>query len=102
MSGRPVTVLLFLLIGGLGAPAASASSWPLLRSQALLCFQSNRLSACEAALLQAEALARSASSRSAYDCQTLLLGLQSDLIMQQLGDGRGDAAVEELAATARG
>ena len=37
-----------------------------------------------------------AAARSAYPCQALLLGLQADLIMQQLGQGRGEQALTDL------
>ena len=50
----------------------------------------------------AETLQRSASSREAFPCQTLLLGLQADLIMQQLGEGRGANALNDLQATISG
>ena len=43
-----------------------------------------------------------AAARSAYPCQALLLGLQADLIMQQLGQGRGEQALTDLGRIVRG
>jgi hypothetical protein len=53
-------------------------------------------------LIEAEALQRQASARSAYPCQTLLLGVQADLVMQQLEAGRGVQAVTDLQAAILG
>ena len=100
--GRPVTVMAFLLWAGSGAAPVHAATLAGLQTHAMACLQAIRLSSCQTALIQAEALARRASARSAYPCQTLLLGLQADVIMQQLGDGRGSKAVEAVGATARG
>ena len=47
-------------------------------------------------------LQRQASARSAYPCQTLLLGVQADLVMQQLEAGRGVQAMADLEAAIRG
>ena len=47
-------------------------------------------------------LSRQASARSAYPCQTLLLGVQADLVMQQLQAGRGAQAIADLQAATRG
>ena len=66
------------------------------------CLREAHLPSCQTALIQAEALARRAAARSAFPCQTLLLGVQADLIMQQLGDGRGPEAVQDLSAAGRG
>ena len=73
-----------------------------LHANATGCLQNDHLPSCQAALLQVESLARRAAARSAFPCQTLLLGVQADLIMQQLGDGRGPEAVNDLAAAGRG
>ena len=76
-----------------------------LRPLALACFQSGQLNACQAALLRAEALQRRAGAQSNYPCQTLLLGLQADVIMSQLRAGRGDDALimlEEVSSSCRG
>jgi hypothetical protein len=53
-------------------------------------------------LIEAEALQQQASARSAYPCQTLLLGVQADLVMQQLQAGRGAEAIANLQAATRG
>ena len=100
--GRPVTVVISLLWAGFAVGPLHAATLSGLQSHAMACLQGDRLSSCQTALIQAEALARRASARSAYPCQTLLLGLQADVIMQQLGDGRGIKAVEAVGATARG
>ena len=102
MRSRPVTVLIALLLFAGSARPANAASWAGLQPNAMRCLQQGQLSACQAAILQAEALAQRATARNAYPCQTLLLGLQADFIMQQLGDGRGDKALAAVAATGRG
>lgn len=58
--------------------------------------------ACEQTLDQAELLQQRAAAREAYPCQTLLLGLQADLILQQLGSGRSDRALDDLGPIQRG
>ena len=58
--------------------------------------------ACEMTLDEAEVLQQRAATREAYPCQTLLLGLQADLILQQLGSGRSDRAVADLGPIQRG
>ena len=73
-----------------------------LRPQALQCLQAGQPAACRSALLLAETLQRRASARNAFPCQTLLLGLQADLIMEQLGAGRGEQAIEDVSAAGRG
>ena len=66
------------------------------------CFEASHPQLCEQALIEAEALQRQASARSAYPCQTLLLGVQADLVMQQLQAGRGAKAIADLQAATRG
>mgnify|MGYP001478061606 CR=1 FL=1 len=39
---------------------------------------------------------RRAAEQEAYPCQTLLLTLQANIILQQLGQGRGDRALSDL------
>ena len=102
MIGRPVTVVISLLWAGSVAAPLQAATLAGLQTHAMACLQGDNPSSCQTALIQAEALARRASARSAYPCQTLLLGLQADVIMQQLGDGRGIKAVEAIGAIARG
>ena len=66
------------------------------QAEASLCLESGPLSACERALDQAEQLQRRAAEQEAYPCQTLLLALQADMVLQQLGQGRGDRALADL------
>ena len=84
------------------APDVSAQGFDRLNSDALLCLQTGDRGICQRALNNAEVLQRLASSRQAYPCQTLLLGVQANLILQQLGDGRGDRAISDLQAARRG
>ena len=89
----------------LGMIPVRAAQLPGLTPLALACFQSGQLNACQAALLRAEALQRRAGAQSNYPCQTLLLGLQADVIMSQLRAGRGDDALimlEEVSNSCRG
>ena len=84
------------------APDVSAQGFDRLNSDALRCLQTGDRGICQRALNNAEVLQRLASSRQAYPCQTLLLGVQANLILQQLGDGRGDRAISDLQAARRG
>ena len=101
MIARPVTVagLVLLLADVAGAQPISLS---VVLSGAHRCLQSFDERACEQTLDQAELLQQRAASREAYPCQTLLLGLQADLILQQLGSGRSDQAVDDLGSIQRG
>ena len=76
--------------------AASAASLRSVNPVALDCFRFERISSCQQALIRAEQLQRIASARNRYPCQTMLLGLQSDLVMVQLRAGRGRDAVKFL------
>ena len=78
--------------------SASAASLRSVNSVALDCFRFERIASCQQALIRAEQLQRSASARDRYPCQTMLLGLQSDLVMVQLRAGRGKDAVNFLTA----
>ena len=84
------------------APGVSAQGFERLNSDALDCLQTGDRGICQRALNKAEVLQRLASNRQAYPCQTLLLGVQADLILQQLGDGRGDRAISDLQEARRG
>ena len=77
---------------------ASAATMRSVNPLALDCFQFERIASCQQALIRAEQLQRSASDRDQYPCQTMLLGLQSDLVMVQLRAGRGQEAVKYLTA----
>ena len=97
---RPVTVVgLVLLL----AEAAASQQLGLegVLTGAHRCLQRAEARACERTLDQAEELQRQASSQEFYRCQTLLLGLQADLILQQLGQGRQGSAVADLAEIRR-
>ena len=86
----------------MASPAVQASSLAAFQVRAQRCLEASHHQVCEQALLEAEALQRRASARSAYPCQTLLLGVQADLVMQQLQAGRGAQAVADLQQAARG
>ena len=101
MIARPVTVagLVLLLADVAGAQQISLQA---VLSGAHHCLQRFEERACERTLDQAELLQQRAVAREAYPCQTLLLGLQADLILQQLGSGRSDRAVDDLGPIQRG
>ena len=84
------------------SPPARSGDLRSLESISAQCLRAFVLPDCRRALVMAETLQRSASSREAFPCQTLLLGLQADLIMQQLGEGRGANALNDLQATISG
>ena len=86
----------------MAAPVVRASPLAAFQARARRCLEQGHLQLCEQALIEAEALQRQASARSAYPCQTLLLGVQADLVMQQLQAGRGAQAVADLRAATRG
>ena len=102
MIGSRFTVAASVLLGPLLIAPVSASTMAALRPQALQCLQAGQPAACRSALLLAETLQRRASARNAFPCQTLLLGLQADLIMEQLGAGRGEQAIADVSAAGRG
>ena len=87
---------------GLASPAVQASPLAAFQARAQRCLEASHPQLCEQALIEAEALQRRASARSAYPCQTLLLGVQADLVMQQLQAGRGADAIADLQAATRG
>ena len=86
----------------MAAPLVWASPLAAFQALAKSCLEQGHPQLCEQALIEAEALQRQASVRSAYPCQTLLLGVQADLVMQQLKAGRGAQAVADLQAATRG
>ena len=86
----------------MSAPVVRASPLEDFQAQAKRCFEARLPQLCEQALIEAEALQRQASALSAYPCQTLLLGVQADLVMQQLQAGRGAEALADLHAATRG
>ncbi len=99
ISARLVIVLAAMASG---ASEVNAQGFDRFNSGALRCLHSGHRGVCQRALDDVEVLQRLASSRQAYPCQTLLLGVQADLILQQLGDGRGDRAISDLQAARRG
>ena len=86
----------------MAAPLVRASPLAAFQALAKRCLEQGHPQLCEQALIEAEALQRQASARSAYPCQTLLLGVQADLVMQQLQAGRGAQAIADLQAATRG
>ena len=93
-----ISGVILLVIGGAFMGSASAASLRSVNPLALDCFRFERIASCEQALIRSEQLQRSASARDRYPCQTMLLGLQSDLVMVQLSAGRGKEAVDFLTA----
>ena len=94
MIARPVTVAaLLMLVESVGAQTISLQG---VIGAAQRCFQTLDPRVCELTLDQAEQLQRQAVVQVVYPCQTLLLGLQADLMLQHLGNGRGSAAVANL------
>ena len=86
----------------MAAPVVRASPLAAFQARARRCFEGRQPQLCEQALIEAEVLQQQASARSAYPCQTLLLGVQADLVMQQLRAGRGAEAIADLQAATRG
>ena len=88
----------------MAAPVVRASPLAAFEARARRCFEGrqHQLQLCEQALIEAEALQQQASARSSYPCQTLLLGVQADLVMQQLRAGRGAEAIADLQVATRG
>ena len=86
----------------MGAPGVGATPLAAFQARAQRCLEASHPQLCEQALIEAEALQRRASARSAYPCRTLLLGVQADLVMQQLDAGRGAEALADLQAATRG
>ena len=85
----------------MSVPVARATPLATFQARAQRCLEESHAQLCEQALTEAEALQRRASASSAYPCQTLLLGVQADLVMQQLKAGRGTQAVADLQAATR-
>lgn len=56
---------------------------------------------CDQALDLTEQLQRRAARANRYPCQTQLLGLQADVVMVQLSQGRGDQVFATLQTSAR-
>ena len=84
-----------LVIGSFEMPV-HAASLDGVRSLLLACFKSANASSCDRALVLTEAMQRRAADRQLYPCQTLLLGLQAEVVMVQLAEQRGQKAFETL------
>ena len=84
-----------LVIGNVEAPV-HAASLDGVRPILMACFQSANAASCDRALVLTEALQRRAADRQFYPCQTLLLGLQAEVVMVQLAEQRGQKAFETL------
>ena len=79
-----------------------SSPFSAFQARARRCFEGRQPQLCKQALIEAEALQQKASARSAYPCQTLLLGVEADLLMQQMRAGRGAEAMADMQAATRG
>ena len=90
-----------VLISTGGLLSARAGSLATVTPSARACFASEQPQVCSRALVQAEDLQRKASDLDRYPCQSLLLGLQAEVVMVQLGAGRGAKANETLVAVQR-
>ncbi len=84
-----------LVIGSVAAPVHAASLVGV-RPLLLACFKSADASSCDRALMLTEAMQRRAADRQLYPCQTLLLGVQAEVVMVQLGEQRGQKVFETL------
>ena len=89
-----------LVIGSVEAPVHAASLEEV-RPILMACFQSANATSCDRALVLTEALQRRAADRQFYPCQTLLLGLQAEVVMVQLAEQRGQKAFETLGDSER-
>ena len=89
-----------LVIGSVEAPVHAASLEGV-RPILMACFQSANAASCDRALVLTEALQRRAADRQFYPCQTLLLGLQAEVVMVQLAEQRGQKAFETLGDSER-
>ena len=89
-----------LVIGSVAAPVHAASLEGV-RPILMACFQSANAASCDRALVLTEALQRRAADRQFYPCQTLLLGLQAEVVMVQLAEQRGQKAFETLGDSER-
>ena len=85
-----------VLISTGGLLSARAGSLATVTPSARACFASEQPQVCSRALVQAEDLQRKASDLDRYPCQSLLLGLQAEVVMVQLAVARGEKAFETL------
>ena len=94
----PATVA--LVMGSVEAPV-HATSLEGVRPFLLACFRNANANSCDRALVLTEAMQRRAAERKLYPCQTLLLGLQAEVVMVQLAQQRGQKAFETLRESER-
>ena len=87
-----ILVTIGSLLAGIDTPVIAASLDPV-RQPLFACFRRSDPSSCDRALMLTEALQQRAADRQLYSCQTLLLGLQADVVMTQLGEQRFNKAV---------
>ena len=92
---------LFCLAATIPFSPALASALDGIRPELIACFTTEDASQCARALDLTEQLQRRAASRERFPCQSLLLGLQAEVVMVQLSEGRGDRALRTLQDTDR-
>ncbi|EAR19841.1 hypothetical protein ACLM44_12360 [Synechococcus sp. W2B2] len=80
---------------------AMASALDGIKPDLIACFTTGVASRCARALDLTERLQRRAANSERYPCQTQLLGLQAEVVMVQLSEGRGEQALETLQASDR-
>lgn len=88
-------VCLGLAAAQVGLPV-QATSLSAVRPLLLHCFRTTHAPSCQQSLLRIESLQRRAGAQDRYPCQTLLLGLQAEVVMVQLSVARGEKAFETL------
>ena len=101
---HPLRVILLVVAGLLcTGPDSSSAAASLVRVQLplLRCFRSADPASCEQALVLTEAMQVQAADRELYPCQTLLLGLQAEVVMVQLGKQRIDGAMTTVRESER-
>ena len=94
----PATVA--FAMGSMDVPVHAASLEGV-RPVLLACFRSANAASCDRALVLTEAMQRLAADRELYPCQTLLLGLQAEVVMVQLAEQRGQKVFETLRESER-
>ena len=93
--------LLFLLIFSgiqidIYRPVNSSDNFPVFRKLSSECFLISKIDSCRRALIEAERIQRRAGHQKNYPCQTEILGVEADLIMTELQQGRGQIAFDKL------
>ena len=95
-----ISATLALVMGSVEAPV-HAASLDGVRPLLVECFSSANASSCDRALMLIETMQRRAADREFYPCQTLLLGLQAEVVMVQLAEQRSQKAFETLRESER-